>query len=296
MTQEKTAVTSVVMVSYHTGPVLFAAIEAVLAQTVPVELCLVNNGNPFDVVARLQELADKDARLRFVTGYGNIGFSRGCNTGARLAKGDHLLFLNPDSILPPETLQKLLEHRATLPLHAMIGARLVGEDGKDQRGCRRALLTPGTALIEAFHLGPLFPEARLNFTKVPIPSALSPIPAISGAFMFLSKEDFWNLDGFDEGYFLHVEDLDLCLRYTRAGGEIFFAPDIVVTHLGGTSQATTSFIEKHKTRGFIRYFHHNFGDRYPLMFLWILDGAIWARAFLKLGLAAFKGFWDKPRA
>ena len=276
--------TSVVMVSYFTGPVLFQAIDAVLAQQAPIELCLIDNGNPPDVIEKLIALAAADARIHFVTGYGNIGFSRGCNTGARVAEGEYVLFLNPDSVLPPGAIAKVVKQLENLPPRSMVGARLMDDKGRDQRGCRRALLTPGTAMIEALRLGKLFPHARLNYNDEALPSATVPMPAISGAFMFLRREDFWAIGGFDEGYFLHVEDLDLCLRFHRAGGGIYFAPDIVVTHIGATSQATNAFLEKHKARGFVRYFHRNFHDQYPLLFLWILDLAIWARAGLKIAI------------
>jgi GT2 family glycosyltransferase len=279
--------TSVIIVSYHTGPVLFDAIAGVLAQSLPVELCLVDNGNPPDVVAKLQAMAASDSRIRFITGHGNVGFSRGCNLGARAATGNYLLFLNPDSKLQSDALQRLHQHAATLASPLMLGARLVDEQGHDQRGCRRALLTPTTAFIEALHLGFLFPKARLNFNHEPVPQTLTSIPAISGAFMFLPREDFWKIGGFDEEYFLHVEDLDLCLRFRRAGGEIYFAPDIVVTHIGGTSNATTAFIEKHKARGFMRYFHKNFADQ-PVLLLWALDVAVWVRVGLKLMKATVK--------
>jgi N-acetylglucosaminyl-diphospho-decaprenol L-rhamnosyltransferase len=284
MTAASESLTSVILVSYHTGSILFDALASVLAQTYPVELCLVDNGNPPEIVAKLQALAGDDARIKFITGHGNVGFSRGCNLGAKAATGDYLLFLNPDSKLPPDTVEKLVKHAEVLRRPFMIGARVLGEDGHDQRGCRRALLTPKTAFIEASHLHFLFPQDRLNFNNDPIPAKISPIPAISGAFMFLPHEDFWRINGFDEGYFLHVEDLDICLRFRRAGGEIYFAPDVPVTHIGGTSDATKAFIEKHKARGFVRYFHKNFGPEYPLPFLWLLDAAIWARTMIKIWL------------
>jgi GT2 family glycosyltransferase len=273
--------TSVVLVSYHTGPVLFQAIKSVLAQTAPVELCLVDNGNPPGAMAAIRSMALVDPRIRFISGHGNIGYSRGCNLGARAAQGEFILILNPDSMMPPDAVAGLKAHAAKLKSPFMIGARLLDEQGQDQRGCRRALLTPRTALIEALHLGRFFPSARLNYTLEPIPETLSPIPAISGAFMFLPREDYWNCGGFDEGYFLHVEDLDLCLRFRRQGGEIYFAPDIVVTHIGGTSDATSGFVEKHKARGFMRYFHKNFSEDYPAALLLALYAAVWCRAGVK---------------
>lgn len=273
---------TVVMVSYHTGPILFAAIDAVLAQTTEVELCLVDNGNPPEIVTKLLRRAGSEPRLRLITGHGNVGFSKACNLGAKAGQGAHLLFLNPDSLLPPDAVGKLMDYALRLSPPFMIGARLLDEDGQDQRGCRRALLSPKTALIEALHLQTLFPKDRLNFNDEPIPAVITRMPAISGAFMFLATEDFWGVNGFDEGYFLHVEDLDLCFRFRRAGGEIYFAPDIVVTHQGGTSDATSAFIEKNKARGFMRYFRQNFAGQYPKPLFWLLDIAIWTRAGLKL--------------
>jgi GT2 family glycosyltransferase len=276
--------TSVIMVSYHTGAVLDEAIASVLVQTEPVQLCLVDNGNPQDVLSKLQVMAARDPRIRILTGHGNVGFSKGCNLGAKVADGDFLLFLNPDSKLAPDAVTKLKRHDAALARPYMIGARLLDENGQDQRGCRRALLTPKTALIEALHLHSLFPRERLNFNEEPVPSTITPMPAISGAFMFLPKQDFWRIGGFDEGYFLHVEDLDICLRFRRVGGQIYFAPDVVVTHVGGTSGATKAFVEMHKARGFIRYFRKNFAD-YPPVLLWLLDAAVWCRTWMKIGMS-----------
>lgn len=283
MTQPE-PLTSVIMVTFHTGPVLEKAIAAALASTAPVELVLVNNGNPPDIEKHLEELAKKEPRLIWITGHGNVGFGTACNLGTKAAHGKCLLLLNPDCVLKPETISQLLNHAQNPQIQqrpAMIGARLQDEQGHDQRGSRRALLTPLSAFVEALHLHRLFPRLRLNFHKEPIPPAIAPVPAISGAFMFLSAKDYWSIGGYDEGYFLHVEDLDICLRFRRAGGEIYFAPDIPVTHIGSTSEATSSFIEICKAKGFTRYFLKNFSSPLYYPILAFLLPAIWLRAALK---------------
>jgi GT2 family glycosyltransferase/uncharacterized protein YbjT (DUF2867 family) len=279
--------TSVVMVTYRTGPVLPRAIASVLAQTAPIELILVDNGNPEDVMAQLAGMAARDPRLHILRGHGNVGFAKGCNLGATAARGDYLLFLNPDSLLPSDAVADLLEEGGSLKRPFMLGARLVNEDGSDQRGCRRAILTPASAFIEALGLGWIFPERRLNRHRDKVPSHTVPVPAITGAFTFIPREDFWNIQGFDEGYFLHVDDLDLCLRFRRAGGEIYFVPRIVVTHIGGTSRTTKAFTEKHKARGFVRYFHKNFEGQYNRLLLWLLDAGAWARAYFRIFIGHF---------
>ena len=92
---------TVVMVSYRTGPVLAQAIDAVLApdQTGVGELILVDNGNPPEVASALAHRGDADPRLRLISGHGNVGYARGCNLGAREARGRYLLLLNPDCCL-----------------------------------------------------------------------------------------------------------------------------------------------------------------------------------------------------
>ena len=220
------------MVSYRTGPVLHAAVEAVLAgdggQEGVVELILIDNGNPPEVVAKLGRQAASEPRLDLVSGHGNVGFARGCNMGARRARGCYLLLLNPDCCLAPGAIPALLAEAVALGNDWMLGCRLLDPDGRDQRGSRRALLTPGTALIEAFRLDRLAPRYlrrhRLNHHDRPLPPGIGRIPAISGACMMLPATTFRAVGGMDEGYFLHLEDLDLCIRLHRAGIPVYFAP------------------------------------------------------------------------
>ncbi len=273
--------TSVILVTYYTGASLFHAIESILKQQAPVELVIVDNGNPEAIVTHMQAMASADPRITLLTGHGNVGFGRGNNLGVKASHGDYLIILNPDCELRNDTLAILHQQATKLVSPFMIGARILNEDGSDQRGCRRELLTPTTAFIEALHLSRFFPHLRLNRHQDALPSAITPIPAISGAFMFISRPDFDRIAGFDEEYFLHVEDLDFCFRFRKAGGEIYFSPDVVVTHIGGTSESPSDFVERHKTKGFIRYFRQNFAESTPFMLLCLLEIAIWMRYFLQ---------------
>ena len=273
--------TSVILVSFHTGGALFQAIDRVLQQRAPIELIVVDNGNPPETIEELRQKAAADQRMTLLSGHGNIGFGRANNMGVKQARGRYLLLVNPDCLIQSDTVEKLVAHAAKLPERSLIGARILNEDGTDQRGCRRELLTPTTALVEALHLGRLFPRHRLNQHERPVPASITPIPALSGAFMFLPRPAFDSIRGFDENYFLHVEDLDFCYRFSASGGGIFFAPDVPVTHIGGTSEATSSFIERQKAKGFSLYFHRNFKDNTPKILLWCLDIAIWGRYLLR---------------
>ena len=246
---------SVVMVSYWTGPALDGAVAAVLAEPGAAQLILVDNGNPPKVTAALAAQAAAEPRLTLVTGHGNLGFAAGCNLGARHARGDVLLLLNPDARLEPGALARLSDEATALPRPFVIGGRIVDAQGREQRGGRRHPLTPLRALVEGFGLYRLgLGRWRLNRHQEPAPAAPEPMGAVSGAVLALPVADYWALGGLDAGYFLHVEDLDLCWRMHAAGGRVVYAPSVAAVHAGGTSAAPPAFVERHKARGFSRYF------------------------------------------
>lgn len=287
---------SVITVTYHTGPVLFDMITSVLKQAEALELILVNNGNPPEVIEKIKELAKSDTRIRLVESGGNVGFASACNRGAKEAKGDYLFFLNPDCILPLGQLTAFLRESAARARPHMISGRIVDENRVEQSGSRREHLTPWQALSEIFKVYKMFPDIphlkRFNHHDEPVPEATVPMPATSGAVMFFPKDDFWMLNGFDTDYFLHVEDLDICLRLARAGGTVYFMPAPAITHIGGTSDAPKVQVELWKTQSFQKYFFKNFTREYPEWFLWLVVAAAWVR----FGLMAVKVYVELAKA
>ena len=289
---------SVVMVSYRTGPVLLQAIEAVLAphQEGVAELILIDNGNPPEVVAELAHRAQSEPRLVLVRGHGNVGFARGCNLGACRARGRHLLLLNPDCRLGRGAVPALLAEAAGLGDDWLLGCRVMNPDGSDQRGSRRALLTPRTALVETFRLDRLAPSLlrghRLNLHDRPLPARTARTPAVSGACMMLPAATFRAVGGLDEDYFLHVDDLDLCFRLHRAGVPVWFAPHVRAVHHAGSSEASGVRVEWQKTRGFLRYFvkHFRTAPSFP-----VLVSAIAAGALARFGIKAARRLLRSPR-
>ena len=288
---------SVVMVSYWTGPVLSAAIEAVLApeQAAVVELIVVDNGNPPAVTRELARRAGEEARLTLISGHGNVGFARGCNIGARQARGRYLLLLNPDCRLSPGAIPGLLAEAESLGDNWMLGCRVLNPDGSDQRGSRRALLTPYTALVETFRLDRLAPgllrRYRLNCHDSPLPAETSCVPAISGACMMLPAATFHAAGGMDEGYFLHVDDLDLCFRLHGAGIPVYFTPHVEAVHHAGSSRINPVQVEWHKMRGFLRYFRVHF---HGLRWLPLL-GPLGAGILFRFGIKVIQSLFHRAR-
>ena len=292
---------SVIMVSYQTGPILFAAIESVLSpdQEGVLELILVDNGNPPEVTAELACRAKAEPRLTLISGHGNAGFACGCNIGAERAGGRRLLLLNPDCCLGPGAVPSLLAEAEVLGEDWMLGCRVRNPDGSDQRGSRRALLTPYTALVEVVRLDRLAPRLlrrhRLNHHETPLPEGTARVPAISGACMMLPAATFKAVDGMDGGYFLHVDDLDFCLRLHRAGVPVYFVPHVEAIHQGGSSEASPIWTEWHKTRSFLRYFRVHYRGHRWLLLVGPLSAGVLARFGIKAARALLRSAW-KPIA
>lgn len=282
---------SVVTVTYYTGPVLFDMLAAMLRQRGLREIILVNNGNPLPVYHQLEALAEDEPRLKLVSGHGNVGFAAGCNRGTREATGEYILILNPDCKAPDDLLLKMVEESVSRPRPHLISCRILDEDGYEQSGSRRDTLTPWRAFVEVFglyHIAPNHPYfKRFNWHEDDLPPETMEVPVISGAAMLLPREDYWRVGGLDEGYFLHVEDIDFCHRLRKSGGHVYFMPHLTLTHIGATSRAPAFIVEWHKTRSFNRYFFKNFSDTYPTFFLWIVVTATWARFFLQRFLQIF---------
>ena len=276
---------SVIIVSYFTGPALMECLRSVQAQEGLAEIILVNNGNSEETLFELGREAARDSRLRILSGQGNVGFAAGCNLAARRAAADRLLFLNPDCVLPDGALRRGLDLMGQRPNTWLVTARLVGEDGTNQRGSRRNLPTPLTCVVEALRLDlfvPKWAEAlRVNLHESAPKRGVDVVPCCSGAYMLMDKKRFREIGGFDDGYFLHVEDIDLCMAISNHGGTILYDADTTVTHRGGTSRAAAAFVEWHKAKGFIRYFFKHFRGEHSLAVLYGVSAAVLLRFVLR---------------
>jgi hypothetical protein len=248
---------SVVMVVYRTGQALEQSLACVLADPLVDQLVVVDNGSSPAEAASLRALAARDPRVVLKTGHGNVGFARGANLGAAASTGDLLVFLNPDAFLQPGCVAALAREIEARPSLCMVGGRVLNADRTEQRGARRGEITPLTALMSMSGLAKLAPSwARfeVHWEGDALPSQATPTPTISGACFCMRRDDFDQVGGFDEGYFLHVEDVDLCWRVREAGGEVLFHPKAEVVHIGGTSRTSPLKVEFHKGVGLARYF------------------------------------------
>ncbi|WP_238149603.1 glycosyltransferase family 2 protein [Dyella jiangningensis] len=241
---------SVIVVAADSGPTLRDCVRRVLACELPLEMILVDNASADGIPQAIARAHENDARLQVVYNHANLGFGPAVNRGVSHAHGKTVLVLNPDCLIDNATLVRLLDVLATQQRVGLVGAVVCDENGEpDPASYRRDPLLK-RSLNTMFNR----PGEGVNI-EGPIPHELVEAEAVSGALMVLPRRLFDYLAGFDEAYFLHCEDLDLCRRVRDAGYKVMLAGDVRVLHgKGSSSRHRPVFVSRHKHRGMWRWF------------------------------------------
>lgn len=272
---------SVLIVNFNAGTLLTACVDALLATPLALEVIVSDNGSTDTSLADLEARHGRDPRLRVQRNRANLGFAGGHNRVLPLARAPYLLFLNPDCLVAPDTLPRMLDFMERHPEIGMAGAVIRDPDGGEQRASRRRLPDPWVGLVRFLHLERLWPERvaakRLNLHDEPLPSQPQAVEAISGSLMLVRRQALESVGPLDEGYFLHCEDLDWFVRFRQAGWPIYLIPDAEARHHQGACGADRPLrVEWHKHRGMARFFRKFQYQQYPLPFSWLVLAGIWA--------------------
>lgn len=163
----------------------------------------------------------------------NLGFGAACNLGARQGAGEQLLFLNPDTRLPPNTIEDATRALTSRERAGIVGIALHDERGAVQRSCCR-LPTPWTFFVKALGLDRLPGRLVRGYAMVEWPhDRTRQVDHVIGAFYLMRAPLFRELGGFDERFFVYLEDLDLSARVKAAGWECWFLSEPTAFHKGG---------------------------------------------------------------
>jgi GT2 family glycosyltransferase len=271
------ALTSIVIVLADSGPFTRECVDHALASEVPVEIIVVDNGSTDGIPEALDRAYADDDRVRLVYNRANLGFGPAVNRGAAQARGDRLLVLNPDCLVEPDTIARMAAH---IDVHTgIVGAVVCDSAGHPDAASRRR--------------DPLFRRSLntllgrkgddgIDITG-PMPHGAEDVEIVSGAILLMPRAVFDRLGGFDETFFLHCEDMDLCRRTRDAGYRVVLAGDVRVLHgKGGSSRHRPVFVSRHKHRSMFLWFRrHDPAARNPLLRAVVWAG-IWAHFVLKI--------------
>jgi len=275
---------SIVIVNYNAGPLLTDCV-AMVSDTVN-EIIVIDNASTDNSLKTLASQFSEQPHILLIQNDTNMGFAKGCNKGLEISVSPYILFLNPDCKPENKALHRMLQILKSDPHIGMVGGQITNPDGTEQGGARRDIPTPWRAFVRATGLYRLekfwptvFPDFHLH--KKPLPDKPIEVEATSGAMMLVRREALEAVGGWDEGYFLHCEDLDLCMQLRQKGWKIVFVPDAKALHYQGTcSKARPFFVAWHKHRGMMRSYRKFFDKQYSVFLMGLVTCGVWLRFML----------------
>jgi len=239
-------VLSIIILNYNTKDMALQAVKSIeknyLQQTKDgtFQIILTDNASPDKSLQAFFKYKEKTKTKLFeiVDNGGNIGFAAGNNKGIPFAKGTYILFLNPDTIVYPHTLMRMIEFMDKTMDAGAATCRVEIPNGNIDEASHRGFPTPWNAFTHFSGLEKLFPHSQLfagytrgweDLTKI------HKIPAVVGAFLFVRREAGEKIGWWDEDYFFYGEDLQFCYDLYQAGYNIYYLPDVKILHFGGVS-------------------------------------------------------------
>lgn len=242
--------TSIIILTYNSQNYIEKLLQSIYEfnKTSDYEVLVVDNNSQDKTVS----VAKKFGKTVQVIETGdNLGFAKGINFGTKKAKGEFLLFINPDAEWVGGS-QDALVKCFNNPKIGIVGGRIVQADGISELSAGKF---SGTfeSVVTAFGLDNAL---GIRFS----PSTVKQVDFVSGGFMMVRKSVFDKLDGFDENLFMYVEDMELCFRAKKTGFSTLFTPDIVIKHASHGS-SSRAFAIKNIIQGYI-YFQKKHGDQF----------------------------------
>jgi len=229
---------SVIVVSFNTKEQTLACLASIFDQTrdLTFEVIVYDNASTDGSAAAI---AAGFPQVNLVRGPENLGFGRANNAASKLASGQYILLLNPDTIVLDNAVKRLFDLAVETPDAKIWGGRTVNLDGTLNPTCVWRFPTNWSMACQALGVHRLLPSVAF-FNPEPYPNwardTVRDVDIVTGCFL-LTTRDFWNiLEGFDEDFFMYSEEADLCYRTHKLGGRLVFTPDATIVHLDGATK------------------------------------------------------------
>lgn len=273
---EKNPRVSIITVHYRAGSELLHCLSSLekAGPEVPYEIIVVDNDQDKNF---REELRDKFPEVNYVKSPGNIGFGAANNLGEKKARGEYLFFLNPDTLIFPPTLEKLVDFLDTNK-EAGIVAPIMLNEKKNLYPLQAGKLTPLTAVFALSFLNKYFssnPFSQRYWLKNWQGDKPREVETAPGTAFLIRREVFQEISGFDPQFFLFFEEMDLCLRVKKAGWRIFLEPEAKIIHLGERSTTDGETTKKIFRQSRFYYFQKHWGSGWALLVESFLRSSEW---------------------
>ncbi|MDQ3142460.1 MAG: glycosyltransferase family 2 protein [Bacteroidota bacterium] len=283
---------SVIIVSYNVRHFLEQAISSALKalQNISGEILVVDNHSVDDSVHMIQS---KFPSVKLFARKENLGFSKANNLAIKEAKGEFILLLNPDTLVPEDCFSKCLDFFEAHPDAGALGVKMIDGSGYLLPESKRGFPGLWVSFCKMSGLGKLVPRSKffngyymghLSYETV------QEIEVLSGAFMMIRKKVLDLVGHLDERYFMFGEDIDLSYRIHLAGYHNYYLPDPVIVHYKGesTSKSSVNYVF-HFYRAMILFAEKYIKGGKGILFILLLKLIIYSKA----GMTLVKNFLSK---
>lgn len=260
---------SIVIVNYNVRYFLEQCLRSVYKalEGIDAEVFVVDNNSADGSVAMVQE---QFPQVHLIANSDNPGFSKANNQAIRIAKGEYVLLLNPDTVVEEHTFRKSLEFMDAHPDAGGLGIKMIDGKGIYLPESKRGLPTPWVAFYKIFGLSSLFPRSK-RFARYYLghlsEDENQEVEILAGAYMLMRKKTLDEVGLLDEDFFMYGEDIDLSYRILKGGYKNYYLAESTIIHYKGEStkkgslnyvrvfyKAMVIFAEKHFSSSFARFY------------------------------------------
>jgi N-acetylglucosaminyl-diphospho-decaprenol L-rhamnosyltransferase len=272
----------IVIVSYRCRELLGDCLHSLRAfpPTGGARVWVVDNASRDGTVAMVKE---EFPEIELIASEENLGFSKANNLAIRRSDAPYVLALNPDTLMTAGALDHMLELMERRPELGISGCRLELPDGTFDHAARRSFPTPLGALAHFTRIGG-WKKAPARLAQYRAPEVESgPVDAVNGAFMLMRRKALDEVGLFDEGYWMYMEDLDLCYRFAQAGWITWYDSAVKVIHVkaGTSGKNRRPRVNYAFHYGMFRFYRKHYARRDNFL----LRGAVYTGIAAKLGIS-----------
>ncbi|MDO8657815.1 MAG: glycosyltransferase family 2 protein [Candidatus Levybacteria bacterium] len=245
---------SIIILSYNTKGLTLSCLKSIVSQykleieKKEAEVIILDNNSSDDSVGSIKNYIVSikyGEAIKLIQSKENVGFARGCNLGAKNAKGNYFLFLNSDTEVLDKGFFGMIEFLEKNSNAAILGGKLENNDGSVQRSCGKFYNLFNLLIM-------LLGFERLGFLRSS-PDKIQKVDWVSGACMMVRGDMFEKLTGFDEKLFMYLEDMEICFRAGKLGFSTYFYPNLTLKHKSlGSSNRTFAIINIY--RGILHFY------------------------------------------
>ncbi|MEO6818519.1 MAG: glycosyltransferase [Ginsengibacter sp.] len=250
------------------------AMKSIEGEIIVVDNCSTDDSMNF--------LPEKFKDVQFIWNNENIGFAKANNQAIKLSKGDYILILNPDTLVPEDCFKKCIDFLKSKNNLAALGIKMIDGAGHFLKESKRAFPSPLTSFFKLTGFASLFPRSPV-FSKYHLGfldnNLNHEVDVLAGAFIMVPRSIINETGGFDEDFFMYGEDVDLSYRIQKAGFKNYYFSESAIIHFKGesTKKGSLNYVKMFYSAMSI-FVKKHYGDKKAWLFNFFIQTAIWIRA------------------